>query len=216
MEFYVDLKKISCLLFILCLTACGGGGGGKSDTGANPPPPATSSSQVANSSQPVTSSSQSIASTSQPATSSSQSITSSSLSSSSVQTGALAGRIWHSFSDLDTPEGTFFMDPNTGVTTTVLGEEWGVPWLDGSRFVLTDYNPENGDQDTTRIVVRRTSDKAVLMDLGSDGYVATWCHHLWVIIKSKQPGEKLFSHRGLLLYGILLHKKYSTPPSKVT
>jgi hypothetical protein len=101
MEFYADLKKISCLFFIVSLTACGEGGGGKSDTGAHPPPPATSSSQANNSSQPLSSSSQSVA-TSQPVTSSSQSTTSSSSSSSSVQTAALVGRIWHSFSDLDT------------------------------------------------------------------------------------------------------------------
>jgi len=216
MEFYTCFKKIPCLLFIISLTACGGGGGGsKNDVGNNPPPLATSSSQsVISSSQ---SSIQPVSTSSSSATSSS-SLMSSSSSSSSNLPAALAGHIWHSFSDLDTPEGTFFMDPNTGVTTTVLNEEWGMPWFDGSRFIHTDYNPESGDQDTTRIVVRRTSDKAVLMDLVSDGYVG---HAVPSPLGNNQIkaawGETIFAPRAVVIWDLATQKiLYSTEQSDLT
>lgn len=213
MEFYTCFKKIPCLLFIISLTACGGGGGGsKNDVGNNPPPPVTSSSQS------VTSSSQSSiqpVSTSSSSTTSSSSPMSSSRSSSSNLPAALVGHIWHSFSDLDTPEGTFFMDPNTGITTTVLDEQWGVPWLDGSRFIRTDYNPESGDQDTTRLVVRRTSDKTVLMDLVSDGYVG---HAVPSPLGNNQIkaywGETIFAPRAVVVWDLATQKiLYATEQS---
>lgn len=215
MEFYTQFKKISCVFFILSLTACGGGGGGKSDAGANPPPPTTSSQVATSSTQSATSSSQPGTSSSQAVTSSSQSTSSSSSSSSSVQTAALVGRIWHSFSDLDTPEGTFFMDPNTGATTTVFDQEWGVPWVDGSRFIRTDYNPESGDQDTTRLMVRRTSDKTVLMDLVSDGYVG---HAVPSPLGNNQIkaywGETIFAPRAVVVWDLATQKiLYATEQS---
>ncbi len=213
MEFYTCFKKIPCLLFIISLTACGGGGGGsKNDVGNNPPPPVTSSSQsVTNSSQ----SSIQPVSTSSSSTTGSSSPMSSSRSSSSNLPAALVGHIWHSFSDLDTPEGTFFMDPNTGITTTVLDEQWGVPWLDGSRFIRTDYNPESGDQDTTRLVVRRTSDKTVLMDLVSDGYVG---HAVPSPLGNNQIkaywGETIFAPRAVVVWDLATQKiLYATEQS---
>lgn len=210
MEFNACLKKIPCLLFIICLTACGGGGGGKSDVGANPPPSATSSSQpAASSSQAITSSSQpatSISSSSfstSSTTSTSQSVASSSRSSSSNSPTALVGHIWHSFKDLGNPDGTFVMDPNTGVSISVQDEKWGVPWFDGSRFIHTDYNAEGTSDDTTRLVVRRTSDKAVVMDLLANGYVG---HVVPSPLGSDQImaqlGETIFTPRAVVVWDL--------------
>jgi hypothetical protein len=110
------------------------------------------------------------------------------------------------------------MDPNTGVTTTVSNEEWGTPWFDGSRLILTDYNPESGDQDITRVVVRRTSDKAVLMDLVSDGYIGQAVPSPLGNNQIKAAwGETIFAPRAVVVWDLATQKVlYATEQSDLT
>lgn len=125
----------------------------------------------------------------------------------------LAGSIWHSFSDLDTPAGTFVLNPNTGVSSTVQTEEGSVPWPDGSRFIDRDYDTTN---DETRLSVRRTADKTVVTDQVVDGYVglifpspANADHILayW--------GENIFSPRGAVVWDLGAKKLlFSAQPGK--
>lgn len=83
----------------------------------------------------------------------------------------LTGNIWHSFSDLGNPAGTFVMNPNTGVSTAVQSEKWGVPSPDGSRFISNDYTSQ-GSSGETRLTVRKTDDKSLVVDQVVDGYIA--------------------------------------------
>jgi hypothetical protein len=110
------------------------------------------------------------------------------------------------------------MDPNTGITTTVHDDEYGVPWFDGSRFIHTDYNPESGADDTTRLIVRRTSDKAVLMDLVSDGYVG---HAKPSPLGNNQImaqwGETIFADRAVIVWDLATQKLlFATEESDLT
>lgn len=75
----------------------------------------------------------------------------------------LAGKVWHSFSDLGNPAGTFATDPNTGNSVRVQGQKYGVPWTDGTRYVSVDYT-SNGTSGESRFTVRRTTDQSVLVD----------------------------------------------------
>jgi hypothetical protein len=125
----------------------------------------------------------------------------------------LAGSLWHSFSDLNTPAGTYTMNPNTGVSTAIQADKWGVPWPDGSRFIGRTYDSTH---DETRLTVRRTADKALLADQVVDGYVG-------LIIPSPVSanhvlaywGETIFAPRGAVVWDIDAKKPlFSAAPSK--
>lgn len=131
--------------------------------------------------------------------------------------GALPGRIWHSYSDLSNPQGTFALDPNSGAALAVDAEKWGYPWPDGSRYLQRDYTSQGSSGDETRIVVRRTSDRAVLMDQVVDGYFgervrpsplgANRILAMW--------GETIFAPRGPIVYDLDTRRLlYATRPSK--
>lgn len=88
--------------------------------------------------------------------------------SSSAGAPQLPGRLWHSFSDLGHPGGTFTTNPNTGHSVRLQGQKHGVPWADGTRFVSVDYS-SNGTSGESRFIVRSTADQRVLLDQVVDG-----------------------------------------------
>ncbi|MDR7270947.1 hypothetical protein J2X20_003605 [Pelomonas saccharophila] len=127
----------------------------------------------------------------------------------------LAGNIWHSFSDLGNPDGTFVLNPNTGVSTTVQAQKWGRPWPDGSRFVNNDYDSQ-GSSGESRLTVRKTDDKAVVFDQVVDGYVTG-------IAPSPQSGSQVLAYwgenttasRSAVVWDFGTQKVlYATPPSR--
>lgn len=221
MKLFASLKRTYCLLLIASLTACGGGGGSKSDSGTKiPSSPAAASSEATVGSSSVASSggsSQSFTSTSQLATSSSPASTSGSSSSIPADT-LLIGRIWHSFSDLDNPSGTFATDPNIGTTTSIHEEKWGTPWFDGSRLIHTDYNPEQGDRNTTRVVVRSTNDKTLLIDHFYEGYIGSAKPSpLGGNQVLAQWGETIFAPRAIIVWDLTTQNVlFATETSELT
>ncbi len=69
----------------------------------------------------------------------------------------LVGKVWHSFSDLGNPAGTFAMNPNTGESVRVQDHKHGIPWPDGTRVLSVDYT-SGGSSGDTRFTVRQTAD----------------------------------------------------------
>lgn len=131
--------------------------------------------------------------------------------------GSLPGRLWHSYSDLSNPKGTFALNPNSGAAAAVDAEKGGDPWPDGSRFLQRDYTSQGSSGDETRIVVRRTADRAVLYDQVVDGYLgervrpsplgANRILAMW--------GETIFAPRGAIVYDLDSRRLlYATRPSK--
>lgn len=128
---------------------------------------------------------------------------------------ALPGTVWHSFSDLGNPQGTFALNPNSGAAIMVDGEKWRSPWPDGSRFIQRDHSSQGGDE--TRLTVRRTSDRSVLVDQVVDGYLASdvrasplAAHQILA-----SWGQSFFAPRGSIVYDFNTRKLlYATPPSK--
>ncbi|PUA29602.1 MAG: hypothetical protein B0W54_03200 [Cellvibrio sp. 79] len=119
----------------------------------------------------------------------------------------LEGHIWHSFNDLDNPEGTFVMNPNTGVSLSVQAEKWGIPWPDGTAFINKEYEPDDAPEDTTRITVYRSNDKAILNDQlieGYVGYIAPSPTHKDRILA--HWGETIFSPRILIVWDLSTQK----------
>ena len=130
---------------------------------------------------------------------------------------ALAGTLWHSYSDLSNPQGTFATDPNTGQSRRVSAEKWGAPWPDGERLLWRDYTSQGSGGDETRIVVRRSADQAVLVDQVVDGYVGDDVRPSprggGQILVSW--GETIFSARGPVVYDLDSRRLlYVTRPSK--
>jgi hypothetical protein len=128
--------------------------------------------------------------------------------------GALPGTLWHSFSDLDNAPGTFVSDPNSGVSAMADKGKWRVPWPDGSRFIQRDYDT---DRDQTRLTVRSTGDRRVLMDQVVDGFVgdairpspsgANQILALW--------GQTILAPRAAVVYDLDARRLlYATAPSK--
>lgn len=197
MEFYAHLSKAFFLAFILSITACGGGGGGDS-SGANAQPATSIATSIVASSSMVASSAQPIASSQTTASSSSIASSSSPLSSSQSSSQPdlpplLTGNIWHSFKDLDNPDGTFMMNPNTGVAISVQSRKWGIPWHDGSRFIDAEYNAADAPDDTTRVLVYKTSDKTLLMSQLLEGYLGH-------IVPSPLGNEQILAHWGETIF----------------
>lgn len=128
---------------------------------------------------------------------------------------ALPGRVWHSFSDFGNPQGTFALNPNSGASVMVDDEKWRSPWPDGSRFIQRDHSSQGGDE--TRMTVRRTSDRGVLVDQVVDGYVASdvrasplAAHQILALW-----GKSFFAPRGAIVYDFNTQKLlYATQPSK--
>lgn len=85
-----------------------------------------------------------------------------------VAAQSLGGKVWHSFSDLGNPAGTFAMNPNTGESVRVQDHKHGIPWPDGTRVLSVDYT-SGGSSGDTRFTVRRTADPSVLVDQTVDG-----------------------------------------------
>lgn len=131
--------------------------------------------------------------------------------------GALPGTVWHSFSDLSNPQGTFALNPNSGASTMVDNAKWRSPWPDGSRFVQRDHSSQGAGGDETRLTVRRTSDHSVLMDQVVDGYVADGVRPS--PLGSNQIlaswGKTVFAPRAAIVYDLDSRKLlYATQPSK--
>jgi dipeptidyl aminopeptidase/acylaminoacyl peptidase len=126
----------------------------------------------------------------------------------------LTGRIWHAFSDLGNPSGTFTTNPRTGDSVRVQPQKNGIPWADGDRF-LSASSSSTGASAETEFVVRRTADQAVLVNQVVDGdfdnitpspagtgrILASW-------------GEKTFGKRSVVVWDFDLRKLlFATPPS---
>lgn len=129
----------------------------------------------------------------------------------------LPGTLWHGYSDLDHPQGSFATDPNAGATRRISPDKGGTPWPDGSRYLTRDYRSQGSSGDETRIVVRRTSDQAVLIDQVVDGYVGDdvrpsplGANRLLVMW-----GETILAPRGPVVYDLDARRLlYVTRPSK--
>lgn len=80
----------------------------------------------------------------------------------------LIGKVWHSFSDLGNPSGTFATDPNTGASTRIYDQKYGVPWSDGKQFINGEYVSQ-GSTGETRLTIRRVGDSSMLVDQLVDG-----------------------------------------------
>lgn len=128
---------------------------------------------------------------------------------------ALPGRVWHSFSDLGNPQGTFALNPNSGASVRVDDEKWRSPWPDGSRFIQRDHSSQGGDE--TRLTVRRTSDRSVLVDQVVDGYLAGDVRASPVAAHQilASWGPQVFAPRGAIVYDLNAQKLlYAMQPSK--
>jgi hypothetical protein len=130
---------------------------------------------------------------------------------------ALPGTLWHAFSDLSNPQGTFATDPNTGQSRRISAARGGSPWPDGSRYLTRDYTSQGSSGDETRLVVYRSSDQSVLMDQVIDGYIGD------DVQPSPQGtnrilamwGETIFEPRGAVAYDLDSRRLlYVTRPSK--
>lgn len=128
---------------------------------------------------------------------------------------ALPGTIWHSFSDLGNPQGTFALNPNSGASVMVDDEKWRSPWPDGSRFIQRDHSSQGGDE--TRLTVRSTRDRSVLADQVIDGYLAGDVRASPVAAHQilASWGKTVFAPRGAIVYDLNTQKLlYATQPSK--
>lgn len=126
------------------------------------------------------------------------------------------GSLWHSYSDLSNPEGTFATDVATGQTRRLAPQKWGTPWPDGSRILWRSHSSQGSRGDETRIVVRRADSQQVLADQVVDGYVGddvrpapTGSNAVLV-----QWGPALFDDRGPVVYDLDSRRLlYVTRPS---
>ncbi len=129
--------------------------------------------------------------------------------------GILPGHIWHSFSDLGNPQGTFVLDPNSGVSISVQSEKWGVPWPNANHFISHDYISHGSNSGETVLVVRRTSNGQIISEQTLDGDFAA-------ISPAPQSsrilvawGENTYSAKSAVVYDLAKQKLlYATPASK--
>ncbi|GGY76863.1 hypothetical protein GCM10011613_21720 [Cellvibrio zantedeschiae] len=130
----------------------------------------------------------------------------------------LPGRIWHSWLDLNNPEGTYVLNLNSGVSARVDAKDWGAPWPDGARFVYRNYTSDGSVGDETNIVVKQASDGKILSEQTIEGYLgepvpspigenkilAAW-------------GATILEPRGMIVYDLNLHKPiFATQPGKMS
>jgi hypothetical protein len=131
--------------------------------------------------------------------------------------GPLSGTLWHAYSDLSNPQGSFATNPNSGQSRRISADKGAVPWPDGSRYLTRDYTSQGSGGDETRLVVRRISDQAVLMDQVVDGYIGDDVRPsplggnqilaMW--------GETIIEPRGAVVYDLNSRRLlYVTRPSK--
>ncbi|KQV50782.1 hypothetical protein ASC95_15670 [Pelomonas sp. Root1217] len=131
--------------------------------------------------------------------------------------GALPGTLWHAYSDLNNPEGTFATNPGTGQSRWLTADPSGTPWPDGSRYLTRDYTSQGSGGDVTRLVVRRISDQAVLMDQAVDGYIGD---HVRPSPRGGNQilvmwGESILEPRGPVVYDLDSRRLlYVTRPSR--
>lgn len=131
--------------------------------------------------------------------------------------GPMPGMLWHSYRDLDNPQGTFATHPGTGQTRRVAPEKSGAPWPDGSLYLLRDYSSQGSSGDETHLIVRRSSDQATLFDQVVDGYIGE--HARPSPLGRPQIlvdwGETIFADRGPVVYDLQARRLlYVTRPSK--
>jgi hypothetical protein len=132
-----------------------------------------------------------------------------------VTPAAPSGTVWHSFSDLGNPAGTFAMNASSGVSTTVQTEKWGMPWPDGSRFISNDYTSQ-GSTGVTQLKVRNTADKSLVTEQSVEGYIA----HIEPSPQSTQQllaywGENSFAPRAAVVWDLQAQRVlYNTAPSR--
>lgn len=81
----------------------------------------------------------------------------------------LPGHIWHSFSDLSNPQGTFSLDPNSGANSMIDRKRWAVPWPGGNHYIHDDYIASGSGDDETRLFVRRSADRHLVAERRMDG-----------------------------------------------
>ncbi|HEY0955306.1 MAG TPA: hypothetical protein VGE36_11145 [Roseateles sp.] len=130
---------------------------------------------------------------------------------------SLSGKLWHSFSDLGNPPGTYALDLGSGQSPRVDPDKWGVPWPDGGRYLQRSYNSAGSSGDQTRLVVRRTGDRSVLADQLVDGYMndriqpsPLGANHILV-----SWGPSVISPRGPIVYDLDTQRLlYATRPGK--
>lgn len=129
----------------------------------------------------------------------------------------LSGSVWHSYRDLSNPQGTFATHPDTGQTRRITPEEAGIPWPDGSLYLVRDYSSQGSSGDETHLVVRRSGDQAKLFDQVVDGYIGERVRPsplapTQILV---DWGETIFAERGPVVYDLQSRRLlYVTRPSK--